>query len=54
MDCKHCREYFKSPLRGCTAHLCGECDCPGCQGLCDCRRKTNEQLKVVKTGKDKR
>lgn len=37
MDCGHCRTFFIGLHRRCTISLNGECDCPICQGLCDCR-----------------
>jgi hypothetical protein len=33
--CDECREWSEE-MRGCTAALYGECDCPKCQGLCWC------------------
>lgn len=36
--CKYCREYQLSLGRNCTA-LMGECDCPKCQGICECGKK---------------
>lgn len=37
MNCVHCRTFFIGLHRRCTIHLNGECDCPICQGLCDCK-----------------
>lgn len=34
-ECKHCSAFFKSYRCGMTTH--GECDCPKCQGMCECR-----------------
>jgi hypothetical protein len=42
--CKYCREYHLSLGRNCTAML-GECDCPKCQGLCECRKKKKKKSK---------
>jgi DNA (cytosine-5)-methyltransferase 1 len=33
--CRHCRA-FTEIGRQCTAFIFGECDCPKCQGLCEC------------------
>jgi len=35
MTCKSCSTYFGNG-RHCNADRFGECDCPKCQGLCDC------------------
>ncbi len=32
--CKHCREFFKRYR--CAKDTIGECDCPKCQGYCEC------------------
>lgn len=34
--CKHCRKYFIKLDRKCTLNAYGECDCPRCQGICEC------------------
>lgn len=33
--CKACRAWAKTG-RPCTAQSHGECDCPKCQGTCEC------------------
>jgi hypothetical protein len=35
-ECKHC-EKFHALGRYCTAKSHGECDCPKCQGFCECK-----------------
>lgn len=36
--CPRCVAFFA--VRGCTAATCGECDCPRCQGTCQCERRS--------------
>lgn len=45
MNCPDCRLFFVELHRRCTIHLNGECDCPICQGVCDCKRPVVEQLR---------
>lgn len=40
MRCKHCEKYFGKLKRNCTKDILGECDCPVCQGLCNCEART--------------
>lgn len=36
MKCQHCREFFDEMGLHCIANIHGECDCPKCQGYCEC------------------
>mgnify|MGYP003336941819 CR=1 FL=1 len=33
--CKHCSKYFAN--YSCGKNINGECDCPKCQGFCQCK-----------------
>ena len=42
--CEDCRLFFLELHRRCTIHLNGECDCPICQGICDCKVAIREAM----------
>jgi len=44
MNCGHCHLFFLVLHRRCTVNLNGECDCPICQGLCDCKIAVREAM----------
>lgn len=35
-QCKHCKKFFNELGYRCAAETHGECDCPKCQGMCQC------------------
>ena len=37
MSCKYCQWFFA--VHRCSAQTHGECDCPKCQGMCECHIK---------------
>jgi hypothetical protein len=46
--CKHCEEFFKR--FSCAKTTIGECDCPKCQGYCECyltTEKSDETDKIT-------
>lgn len=53
--CKHCEAFFKRYQ--CAKTTIGECDCPKCQGYCECylteeeeaERRENGETNVPKT-----
>jgi hypothetical protein len=53
VNCGHCRLFFIELHRRCTISLNGECDCPICQGVCDCRRPVVETLRLPDTYSDR-
>ena len=44
MNCPDCHLFFLVLHRRCTVNLNGECDCPICQGLCDCKVAVREAM----------
>jgi hypothetical protein len=34
--CRYCFYFFRALGRDCTKEVYLECDCPKCQGLCEC------------------
>jgi hypothetical protein len=47
MACKYCKE-FSARFR-CSAESHGECDCPKCQGYCECKEEKPKTPSKVKT-----
>jgi hypothetical protein len=43
-ECGHCRRFFLDLHRRCTINLNGECDCPICQGICNCEVPAREAM----------
>jgi len=38
-QCKHCNKFFENYR--CSQQTHGECDCPKCQGFCECEPVTS-------------
>ena len=49
MDCPDCRLFFLELHRRCTINLNGECDCPICQGVCNCKVAAREAMPRLTT-----
>jgi hypothetical protein len=41
MKCEHCQQFFAKYQCGKDTH--GECDCPKCQGYCECKPAPNHE-----------
>lgn len=42
--CKHCKKYFDELGLSCTAAKYGECNCPICQGFCQCGEESEDEI----------
>ena len=45
-QCKHCAEFFSR--FSCSANTHGECDCPKCQGYCECQPPNRDAVFCIK------
>jgi hypothetical protein len=45
--CKFCKKWKKTG-RPCSAEALGECDCPVCQGLCECHDYVGDLTSLLK------
>lgn len=42
--CQHCQEFFEK--YSCAMEMIGECDCPKCQGYCNCKDQEDDRLQI--------